>query len=185
MKPIILASQSPRRKELMESVGLEFSVIVSDSQETFNMEIDIRDAIQEVASAKAFAVAKDHPESIVIGCDTIVYQDGKILGKPKDKDEAFSMLKSYSNTSHQVISGVAIIANGHVESFASVSEVYFYELSDQEIEDYIEAEAPYDKAGAYGIQEKAKAFVKSIDGDYFTIMGLPIGEVYQRLKKYQ
>ncbi|OCN03616.1 septum formation inhibitor Maf [Erysipelotrichaceae bacterium MTC7] len=185
MRDIILASQSPRRKELMESVGIPFRVMVSDSEEVFNEAIAIEDAIQEVAIAKAQSIAKQHPESIVIGCDTIVYQNGKILGKPKDQEEAFQMLKSYSNSSHQVISGVAIIANGKIESFASVTEVHFYPLSDEEILAYIEAEQPYDKAGAYGIQEKAKAFVKSIDGDYFTIMGLPIAALYQRLKKFQ
>src|SRR5690606_11247318 len=133
---------------------------------------------------KAQAVSRNYPQNIIIACDTIVEINGKILEKPKDYNDAFQMLKTLSNKSHQVITGVAIIYQDYQDSFFSTTQVTFYELSDEELSKYLNTNEAFDKAGAYAIQGYAAKFVKSINGDFFTVVGLPIGELHQRLKKY-
>ena len=135
-----------------------------------------------LALQKAQAVAKDHRKSAVVGSDTVVALDGKILGKPHSESEAAEMLRSLSGRIHKVFTGVAIVCGEKVTSFFEETEVEFYPLTDQEILDYVATGEPMDKAGAYGIQGRGAVLVKRINGDYFNVMGLPISKVYRELK---
>ncbi|WP_277491145.1 MULTISPECIES: Maf family protein [unclassified Breznakia] len=184
MRKIILASNSPRRKELLESVHIPFEIIGSDVEEVFDKTLSIEKALEQVALSKAKKIAEANSDAIVIGADTIVYHHGTILGKPKSLEDAYDTLKKLSGDVHQVITGVALCFQGEVELFHSVSEVCFYTLSDEDIKTYLTLEPPLDKAGSYGIQGMGKYFVKELHGDYFNIVGLPVAELYQRLKKY-
>lgn len=184
MNKIILASNSPRRKELLNLLNVPFTVEVSHVDEDYNKTLLPHEIVEYLSSLKAKKIALANPQSIVIGADTIVSLKNKILEKPKSFSHAFEMLKLLSNETHQVITGITIIHNNQIESFNSLTEVTFYELSDQEITDYINSNEPFDKAGAYGIQGYAAKFVKRINGDYFTVVGLPIAQLYQMLKKY-
>mgnify|MGYP004572114887 FL=1 len=182
MRNLILASQSPRRKELLEKCGYPFSITVADIDETIDFSLSLEDAIQTLAYKKAEKVFTDHKEDVVIGSDTIVTINSQILGKPKDKNDAFNMLKSLSGKTHQVITGLAVITKDKVYKTVSVNDVTFYDLSDEEIYKYIETNEPMDKAGAYAIQGIASRYIKSINGDYYAIMGLPVSKLYHILK---
>lgn len=183
MKPIILASGSPRRKELLESLDIPFLIDVVETTECIDTNLPLPQAIEQVAYQKAKAVQPKHPDSIILAADTIVCLDGEILGKPHTNENARIMLKKLSGKTHQVITGVAILEKDHVDCFHSVSEVSFYPLRDDEIENYIKTKEPLDKAGAYGIQGKGAIFVAKINGDYYNIVGLPVAEVYRHLKR--
>ncbi|MBQ2724240.1 MAG: septum formation protein Maf [Clostridia bacterium] len=187
-KPIILASRSPRRREILTLAGISHTVLTAPADESSVKYIPHHPADYVTAEAvlKNDAVVKTAPEnSIVLSADTIVYDPvtDTVLGKPKDRDHAFAMLKSLSGRMHQVITGVCITdtAAGKRDSFAVTTDVYFRDLSGEEILTYIDTAKPYDKAGAYGIQEGACIFVSRIDGDYYNVVGLPICEVYVRL----
>ena len=184
MRRIILASKSPRRRELMEMLKLPFEVIVSDIDEQIDYDNDLVKEIEKLSYQKADAVYKDHRDALVIGSDTIVKIGNDVLGKPKDHDVARRMLKELSDNTHEVVTGVTIICDDNVETFSSVAEVTFYPLSDEEIDEYIASNEPMDKAGAYAIQGDAARFIRSINGDFYAIVGLPIAELYHRLKKY-
>lgn len=184
MNKIILASKSPRRRELLSMLGIEFDVIPADIDEQIDYNNDLVKEIQKLSFQKANAVFQDHQDNIVIGSDTIVFIDNKVLGKPKSKQEAKEMLHRLSGKTHQVVTGVTIISKEKTDIFASVTDVTFYELTDEEIETYVESVEPLDKAGAYAIQGKGSEFVKSINGDYYTVVGLPIAEVYRHLKSF-
>ena len=179
---IILASQSPRRKELLELAGIEHRVIVSQVDEILDEDLDVAGQVQDLAIQKACAVAELFPQETIIGADTIVVFGGKILGKPKNEEDAFNMLKSLSGKTHQVITGLAVITKDKVYKTVSVNDVTFYDLSDEEIYKYIETNEPMDKAGSYAIQGIASRYIKSINGDYFAIMGLPVSKLYHILK---
>lgn len=181
---LILASGSPRRKDLLSLLNIPFEVIVSDVDETLDSEDTLRDEIETLSFRKALAVFKDHKEDVVIGADTLVTINKKRLGKPKDKDEAFSMLKELQGKTHEVITAVSIISPKQSETFSNVSLVTFYPMSDEEILAYIATKEPYDKAGAYAIQGLGAKYIKGIVGDYYAIMGLPISEVYHRIIKH-
>lgn len=182
---IVLASQSPRRKEILKQAGLEFIVCPSNISEILDPSLPITKAIEQVAAAKAQNVADRYQNDIVIGADTLVCIEQQVLGKPKNRNEAKEMLRKLSNNTHQVITGVAICQNGKTECFHAISDVTFYSLSDNEIEAYIDTGEPFDKAGAYGIQGKGAIFVAKIVGDYYNIVGLPINALLQRLKAYK
>jgi septum formation protein len=184
MPRIILASKSPRRRELLELIHIPFEIIVSDIDEEIDHRNDLVKEIEKLSYQKASAVYKDHQDALVIGSDTIVKIGNDVLGKPKTMDEARAMLKELSGNTHEVVTGVTILCNGERETFSSVAKVSFYPLSDEEIEAYIATNEPMDKAGAYAIQGDAAKFIRSIEGDYYTIVGLPIAELYHRLKKY-
>ena len=184
MKKIILASSSPRRRELMTTAGLEFEIIVRDVDESIPEGTAPVDAAKMTAKKKALAVAQEHSDCIVIGADTIVVADKKILGKPADKADACRMLRMLSGIEHEVITGVCIVCGDKSESFASVSKVNFYELTDEEIEAYVATDEPMDKAGAYGIQGRGCTLVEKIEGDYFNIVGLPVAELNRKLKNF-
>jgi len=186
-KKIILASASPRRKELLESMGLKFEVVVSHVDENIEGKDFSTELIENLAAEKAMEVAGkiDFP-AIVIGSDTVVVINNHVLGKPKDKNDAFNMLKMLSGKTHEVISGIAIVdteTNKILKDFV-LSEVTFKELSDEEINNYIETGEPLDKAGAYAIQGLAGMFVKSITGCYSNIVGISVFKLAELLKKF-
>lgn len=181
-KKIILASKSPRRKELMELTPWEFSVDAVDVDETMDESQDIEENLKELACKKALPIARKYPDDIVIGSDTIVYIDGQILGKPADTDHAKKLLKKLSGRAHSVYTGVCIIdANDKKIKFCEKTTVVFKELTEEEIDWYVSSGEPMGKAGAYGIQGHAGLFVESIVGDYFNVVGLPINRVYEEL----
>lgn len=183
MKNIILASGSPRRKELLTLAGIEFEIKTVDTDESYPKEMMPDDVVKLLASKKARAVAELEKDSVVIGADTVVSVDDKILGKPKDYDEAFSMLSSLSGRSHFVYTGVCIVDGENEICFCEKTEVVFFELTDKEISDYINTGDCFDKAGAYGIQSKGCTLVKKINGDYFNVVGLPVAETVRKLKE--
>lgn len=170
----ILASNSPRRQELLKLVIDEFKVVPSGIEENVPDGIAPQDSPEYLARLKAEDISARFPDSTVIGADTSVIIGGKILGKPKDADMAGEMLLMLSGKTHRVITGCAVCKGGECRSFSSVTEVEFYELSKREIDDYILSGEPFDKAGAYGIQGKGALFVKKIAGDYFNVVGLPV-----------
>lgn len=184
MTRVILASKSPRRKELMEMLKIPFDIIVSDIEENIDYNNDLVKEIEKLSYQKAKAVFDNHSDALVIGSDTIVKINNDILGKPHSIEEAKSMLEELSDNTHEVVTGVTILYKDIVETFSSVAEVTFYPLTDKEIDDYINTNEPMDKAGSYAIQGDGAKFIKSIKGDFYTIVGLPIGELYHRLKKY-
>lgn len=182
---VILASASPRRQELLKLVVKEFSVCPADVDETLPEGISAENAAEFLAVKKARAVA-DSPEHMydsVIGCDTVVILDGEIMGKPRDINCAREMITKLSGRVHKVITGVCICSRGKQQSFSEVTEVEFYPLTDNEIEDYIITGDPMDKAGAYGIQSEGCMLVKGIKGDFFNVVGLPVARLKRELEK--
>jgi len=184
MTRVILASKSPRRKELMELLNIPFDVIVSDIDEQIDYNNDLVKEIEKLSYQKAMAVFKDHNDALVIGSDTIVKINNDVLGKPKSIEMAKNMLRELSDNTHEVVTGVTILYQDKVETFSSVAKVTFYPLTEEEIDEYVNSNEPMDKAGSYAIQGDGAKFIKSIEGDYYTIVGLPIAELYHRLKKY-
>lgn len=181
---LVLASKSPRRSEILKNAGYEFTVRVADADETIPDGTKPEDAVVFLAARKAMAVERADDET-VLGADTIVVLDNKILGKPKDREDAFNMIKSLSGRVHSVFTGVCIIENGKSMTFSEETQVEFLTLTDKEINTYIDTDEPYDKAGAYGIQGYASKFVKRINGDYFNVVGLPISAIYEKFFKNQ
>lgn len=181
---MILASASPRRKEILENFGFSFKTIVKNIDETSD-KTRAEEKILEIAEKKARVAAIDFPDENVIGADTVVVVDGKILGKPKDEKEAFSMLKSLSGRSHEVITAFSFININKNISYSDyeITKVYFKNLTDDEINWYINTKEPMDKAGAYGIQGKGAFFVEKIEGDFFSVMGFPLGKFVRFLNK--
>jgi len=184
MTRVILASKSPRRKELLELLNIPFDVIVSDIDEQIDYNNDLVKEIEKLSYQKAMAVFKDHNDALVIGSDTIVKINNDVLGKPKSIEMAKNMLRELSDNTHEVVTGVTILYQDKVETFSSVAKVTFYPLTEEEIDEYVNSNEPMDKAGSYAIQGDGAKFIKSIEGDYYTIVGLPIAELYHRLKKY-
>jgi septum formation protein len=186
---IILASKSPRRKQLLEGLNLPFDVIVSEVDEVFPENMDIEDIPVYLAKLKAepFINAQKDGEDplLVITADTIVWIDGEVLGKPLDHDHAYEMLEKLSGRKHIVVTGVCLTSAEKQVTFTSVTEVHFKELSDDEIEYYLDQYHPYDKAGAYGVQEWIGYIaIDRIEGSYFNVMGLPVGRLYEELKRF-
>jgi len=183
---IILASSSPRRKELLEQIGLQMQVVPSHLPESMPDGVDFASHVVEMARAKSLMVAAEFPDDVVLGADTLVICRGKPLGKPKDADDAFNMLSCLSGAWHQVQSGICLTKTSeHIEITDVVStDVRFYPLSRQEIEEYVRSGEPFDKAGAYGIQGLGARFVQEIRGCFFNVVGLPLGIVWQRLKTF-
>jgi len=187
---IILASGSPRRKELMAMAELDFDIIPAECEEIIDTK-SAKEAVGSLSHQKALWVANKERDAypgdtLVIGADTVVALDDVILGKPKDAEDAFKMLKALSGREHEVYTGVSIISldNRIDESFVSCTKVRFYPLTDDEIREYISTGEPFDKAGAYGIQGKGGLLVEGISGDYNNVVGLPIAELARRIKKY-
>lgn len=179
---IILASSSPRRRELLSKAEIKFDICIKSVDETVPAGMSAAQGAEHTAAVKAMAVSFMNSDAIVIGADTIVVLDGEILGKPKDKDDAFAMLKRLSGREHEVITGVCLACGEKYETFHCSTRVKFYELTDEEIRHYIASGEPMDKAGAYGIQGKGMMLVESIDGDYYNVVGLPIALVVRKIK---
>jgi septum formation protein len=182
LEKIILASRSPRRAEILRSVDWPFEVIVAGVDETPHEREAPMDYVRRLSLSKATAVAARLEAGLVLGADTTVVIDDQILGQPLDEDDARRMLKSLSGRWHEVLTAVALIRVGHKSDPALAVEttrVRFAAISDAEIDWYVSTGEPLDKAGAYGIQEKAALFVEEIQGDYFNVMGLPIRLVYE------
>lgn len=184
MKRIILASESPRRREILANTNINFTTKSIPTEEVIDPKLPLPQAIEQVAQQKAKAVQPLLPKEVILGADTIVSIDGEILGKPHTKEKAIKMLETLSGRTHQVITGVAILYEDTCELFHEISEVTFYPLTQQEIFDYVDTKEPLDKAGAYAIQGKGAILVAKISGDYYNIVGLPIAKVYRRLAKY-
>ena len=180
---IILASASPRRKELMGHFPFAFTVRVSQADEKMDSGKLPKDEVARISCNKAMAVAR-HSDDIVIGADTIVVCDGVILGKPKDEADAFRMLSMLSGRAHQVMTGVTVLRGDRQYSFTEITDVYFRPLPEEEILSYIRSSDPMDKAGAYGIQSGASLFVEKIVGDYYNVVGLPVCHLSLVLKEF-
>lgn len=184
MKTIILASASPRRKELLSVITDDFVVMPSGADESVPSNMPATAQAEYLAKLKAEFLAKENPQSIVIGADTCVIANDTVLGKPKNSEHAMEMLKTLSGTTHQVITGCAVIKGDKCISFSEITAVEFYSLSENEISEYIATKEPYDKAGAYGIQGKGSLFVKKINGDYYNVVGLPIARLRRILTQF-
>ena len=178
--PIILASGSPRRKQLLEQIDLEFEVVPSQIYEDFSLNLSPTDFVEYYAQEKAKDVANSYPDKWVIGADTIVVFESHILGKPKNEKDSFQMLKRLSGNTHQVITGVSIqnIKQDISDSFHERTNVTFNTLSDNIITYYIETYKPFDKAGSYGIQDWFSVCVNRIDGCFYNVMGFPLSSFY-------
>ncbi len=188
---LLLASKSPRRRDLLNDAGYSFEIVSSSFDETaVDLAKDPVQGVCDIACGKAKAafdyLSNDKKNaSVVLGADTIVVCDGEVLLKPKDEADAAATLRKLSGKKHQVHTAVSIVTAGTTETFVSTTDVYFYELTDAEISAYIETSEPMDKAGSYGIQGKGGLLVEKIDGDYYNVVGLPIARTIRELKKYE
>lgn len=184
MKDFIVASASPRRKEILSMGGFGFRIIPSDCDETIKEKLSPEETVKVLAERKALSVLEKNENSVVLGCDTVVALGDEILGKPSDREDAFKMIKALSGKTHRVCTGVCIADKDKIKSFVSVAEVEFYELSDETAESYVATGECDDKAGAYGIQGLGGTLVKSIKGDYYAIVGLPYAETVRVLSEF-
>ena len=181
---IILASKSPRRKQLLSMMGLEFTVQTADIDETMDPSQTPAHEVAAVSARKAEKIAALHPQDVIVSEDAIVVIDGKILGKPKDEQDAARMLRLLSGRTHTVYTGLTVHANGKANTQVVSTGVTFRDLSNAEIAAYIETKEPMDKAGAYAIQGLAAMFVIGLDGDYYNVMGLPVCPLAMILRKF-
>lgn len=205
MYKVFLASKSPRRKELLSQIGIEFEILVSDRKEIITSN-EPDEVVKELSMQKAYEIERMLLEStngeifqsyrtqgydgvIIIGADTVVSKDGIIMGKPDSEEDALNMLKRLQGGSHMVSTGVTMVVfrdnDKKVFNFAEDTEVYMYEASDDELKEYIATGEPMDKAGSYGIQGIGAKFISGIRGDYNNVVGLPIGRIYQTIKELQ
>lgn len=184
MRQIILASSSPRRKELLAMMGYEFDVQPADINEDLNPNLSLREAIEELSFRKAVKIAESNESALIIGSDTIVTIDGQILGKGKDYETCERMISTLSGRTHQVITAVTLICGNEKETFSVVTDVTFFPLDKDEIHRYALSGEGFDKAGAYAVQGYGARFVKEIHGDFYSVIGLPFSETYRRIQKY-
>lgn len=185
MKPIILASQSPRRREICAQLGIPFTVCPAQSEAPFDPTLSPQEAVKAIARSKAEEIAATHPGEVVLGSDTVVAIDGVILGKPKTEADAAAMLRSLSGRTHQVLTGVWVVdEDGNGDGFTSVASVKFADMSDADIAAYIATGEPMDKAGSYGVQGKGSLLVEKLNGDFFNVMGLPVLRLSRMLSQF-
>ena len=180
---LILASQSPRRKELLGLFGIPFTVRVADIDETMDPSLPPADEVARVSRCKALAVSREQAD-VVIAADTIVVCQGRVLGKPHSEQEAMDMLSLLSGRNHQVMTGVTVLYQDQIQTFTEVTDLHFRELTQGQMRRYVESGEPMDKAGAYGIQGGAALFCTRLVGDYYNVMGLPVcrlGEVLRQM----
>ena len=183
MKHIILASASPRRKEILELADLDFDIMPSNAEE-ITTKTAPHEVVMELATIKARDIyEKSDKQSMIVGADTVVAYQGQILGKPADEADAKRMLGMLSGQTHEVYTGVCVIVDGEAKTFYEETKVTFYEISDEQIDHYIKTREPMDKAGSYGIQGKAAIFIKGIEGDYYNVVGFPIARFLQEITK--
>lgn len=191
MTNFILASQSPRRKTLLEWAEIKFEIVVSDMDETYPSTLPIEDVPVYIAQQKAIAVAQKlydqtgaETQNCIIAADTVVVLDQNIIGKPVDRAAAVTSIQSLAGKTHQVITGVCILHQGKMETFSEITNVRFHPLTLQQIEYYVDTYKPYDKAGAYAIQEWIGVVgIERIDGDFYNVMGLPVSKLLQKIKQ--
>ena len=182
MAEIILASQSPRRKQLLEWAEVDFEVVIEPTEETFPPGMAPADVSIHIALQKAEAVKNKYSHKTIIAADTIVVLDNEIIGKPRDREDAIAILHKLSGQHHQVITGVVIIKKEKQVAFADVTDVEFHQLTREQIEFYVDKYKPYDKAGAYAIQEWIGVIgIKAVKGDFYNVMGLPVSRVVREL----
>jgi len=179
---VILASQSPRRKELIKMLHIEALTIPSNVKEVIDESLSHEEMVMDLALQKATDVFRNHKNDLVLGFDTLVILRDKVMGKPKDKEEAKAYLRQLSGNTHRVITGCAFIKKGHSSSFYSSADVTFFPMTEQEIDEYVDTNEPFDKAGAYGIQGYGSKYIQSIYGDYYAIVGFPVSRIYRELK---
>ena len=183
MRHIILASASPRRKEILQLADLSFNIMPSDAEE-ITTKTEPQEVVMELASIKAKDIyERSDKQSMVVGADTVVAYKGQILGKPSDEEDARRMLSMLSGQTHEVYTGVCVIEDGQIKTFYEETKVTFYEISEDEIDRYIGTGEPMDKAGSYGIQGKAAVFIKGIEGDYYNVVGFPIARFLHEITK--
>jgi septum formation protein len=185
MKRIILASGSPRRKQLLEWAEVPFEIVVKETDETFPAGLKVEEVAIHIARQKAMAVrSMVNNDSVILAADTIVVLNEKIIGKPKGREDAINILSDLSGHQHRVITGVVIVVDKKEISFSDSTDVYFHELSLEQIEFYVNKYKPYDKAGAYAIQEWIGVVgIRSVEGDFYNVMGLPVSRVVRELEK--
>lgn len=183
MMKLVLGSQSPRRRELLSQAGLDYEILIPDADEKQITSSDPETKVIDTARLKSSVLTVDD-NSVLLTCDTVVSHNNIIYEKPDTIEDARQMIKALSGSTHEVYSGVILKSRGFEEIISDRTEVTFYELTDDEIEAYINTDEPYDKAGGYGIQSFGAVFVKEIKGDYNTVVGLPLSKVYRALKKY-
>jgi septum formation protein len=184
-KKLILASNSPRRKQLLAEAGFEFSVEALPTDESFPDTLPTEEVAAYISREKAEAFRGIRPEHIILTADTVVIADHQILAKPSDQSDAFRMLRVLSGRSHEVVTAVSILSDDSIQTVSDSATVYFRELADSEITYYIEQYKPFDKAGSYGIQEWiGMVGIEKIEGSFYTIMGLPVHIVYQLLRPH-
>ena len=181
---LILASGSPRRRELLSLYTTEFTVCASDFDESAVTADTPAQLVEKLARGKCLAVSAQHPGAVVIGCDTVVDVNGEVFGKPHSVEDAKRMLRALSGAVHQVHTGVCVSDGTRTESFVDSCKVTFFPLSEAEIEFYASTREPYDKAGAYAIQGRAALWLDRIEGDYYTIMGLPLSRTVQLVERF-
>ncbi len=186
MKKIILASTSPRRKEIFEKLRLPFEVQTNDYQEDMNLPLPPADLAEFLSEGKAKSVAQDNPEAIVIAADTFVVFQDKVLGKPKTEQEAIDTLKMLSGKENDLITGVTILENSANKkaSFHEITKIFMKDFSEDEISAYVKTGEPMDKAGSYAIQDLGALFIEKIEGDFFNALGLPLSRLAQELRKF-
>ena len=182
---IVLASKSPRRKELLSLLDLDFQIITADIDETMDSSLPVSDEVARLSHDKASAIKPQvSADTVIISADTVVELNGVVMGKPKDKPDAFNMLKRLSGNTHNVLSGVTVMRGDKAVSKTVITEVHFRTITDEEINNYIKTNEPMDKAGAYGIQGRGSRFVEKINGDYFNVVGLPVCTLSLILKEF-
>ena len=179
---LILASASPRRKELLGLLGIPFVIRAADIDETMDPHVPAEQEVRRVSRLKALAVPRE-PEDVVVAADTIVVCDNRVLGKPEDSRQAMEMLEMLSGRDHQVMTGCTVIRGSRIESFTEITHLHFRKLSRQEILRYVRSGEPMDKAGAYGIQGGAALFCENLQGDYYNVVGLPVCRLYETLSE--
>ena len=181
---VILASGSPRRRELLHYIYDDFAVLTADVDETAPSGIDAYALPEYLSKIKCAAVAQNNENRLVIGADTVVICNGAVFGKPKSEQDAYNMLKSLSGTAHDVVTGCTIALHGQYRTFSQKTAVRFYPLSNDEIRRYIQTGEPMDKAGAYGIQGYGSLLIEGIDGDYFNVVGLPVARLKREIERF-
>jgi septum formation protein len=186
LPPVILASSSPRRSELLRTLGVEFAVVPSDAEEVHNEQMTAAEVSQLNAYRKARAVAKKHPDALVLGADTLVYLNTTLFGKPKNLEDSYRMLKQLQGSTHQVVTGVCLLQlRGHRQKvFVESTDVQFRRLNTKQIRDYLSRINPLDKAGAYAIQEYGDKIVESVSGSVSNVIGLPVERLSEELAKW-
>ena len=179
---LILASQSPRRRELLGLLGIPFAVRVADVDETMDPGKDPYDQVAQISRRKAEAIPREETD-VVVAADTIVVCDGQILGKPETEERAAQMLRLLSGRDHQVMTGLTVVRGGKIRTVTEVTDIHFRQMSEQEIQRYVATKEPMDKAGSYGIQGGAALFAEKLVGDYYNVVGLPVCRLWQLLEE--